>query len=150
MRTISITALILICFAILAVAGFLLYLNWAFSPKGPSRSGPASSTSVRAQGALAGGRFFAIVESRTQGSTDVQYIVQLGTYLEQVRQGQAGTVLMCRNRPVPAAVRDAPGGLIEVEFDQPVLPSGQSTLRIDPQQVQSKGFIQIENGDLVP
>lgn len=149
MRTVSLTLLIIAGLALALGGGFLLYLNWAFTPRGPSSSRPRSSYRIHSAGSLDDARFYAIFESRMEGGNETIYGVALAADRATVERGEGSNILFIRNAPIPTAVRLARPGIADVDFDRPIQPTGAKHLEIDLEKAESSGFIQIVDGKLV-
>lgn len=116
MRTVSWIVLALAGGALVAGAGFLLYLNWAFTPRSPASSGPSDVRTVTKVGPAGEGLYFAISELRTTSSTDLIYDVTLASSRELAAKNEGDTVVRAVNAPVPMNVTRVDASTIEVEF----------------------------------
>jgi hypothetical protein len=94
--------------AAIAGLGLLLDLTWAFTPRGPSSSTPPSPKKMLQSGRLDPGRTWSIFESRTAGSSDIVYVVQIAK-----AQAQGGNVLFVTNSPLPLRLRLIRDGVLE-------------------------------------
>jgi hypothetical protein len=146
MRSAGLIILIVAGVAALAGGAFLIYLNWAFTPRGPSQGHPAFSLKVRASGTLGEGRHYSILETRTEGGADTIYTVNVAADPATAAGGDGATVLRVTNKPVPLAVRPTGPGEIEVEFGAALQPTGARTIAIRLSEVEQTGWIAIRNG----
>jgi hypothetical protein len=95
--------LLLLCLALVAGLGFLIYLSWAFSPKGSSPK-PTTFRKYR-KVAAAGDHFFAISELHDNNEPDtVIHEVVWSRTLEAARDNNGDVAFHAVNQPVPVDV----------------------------------------------
>lgn len=133
---------------VLTVAGFLGYLNWAFSPRGAPRGKPADTRSAVRTGEAGAGLFFLISTLRTAGSADVIYDVTLASTAGAARRNEGDTVVRTVNAPVPVNVTRPEPRTVLIEFDRPIDAVGSTSLRVSigPNGEIPAGWYYFENG----
>ncbi len=149
MRTLSWIVIGLAVTALIAGGGFLLYLNWAFTPRNPSGGPPSETRRTTKVGEAGGGMFFSISELRSASNEDVIYDVTLAWNRGAAQKNEGDIAVRAVNSPIPVNVTRPEPRIVEVEFDRKIDPSGATGLRIpiqaEPQMIV-RGWLFFENG----